>query len=77
MPSLFSEGQFVLSDNDKAAAINLAFLLDINCYNTTYLQIVSLVLTEREKRAIYDFWANLTPETHRAYLCMAEYEGRI
>lgn len=77
MHSFFCGTHCHLSSNDKAAAINLAFLLDIYCYEKEILNFVSNCFTEEEKLAIYAFWLGLTTDTQRAYLCMAEFEGRI
>lgn len=77
MHSFLDNKPCCLSPDDKAAALNLAFLLDIYCYENEILKFVSLCYAENMKLAIYDFWMNLTPQTQRAYLCMAEYEGRI
>ena len=66
-----------LSDDEKASAINLAFLLDITNYDKNLIEEISNKLTESEKHKIYKFWAQLTPVTSRAYLCMAEFERRI
>ncbi|MDO5437028.1 MAG: hypothetical protein Q4F80_02400 [bacterium] len=68
---------YFLTNNDKAAALNLAFLLNIVCYDREILKLVSLVFSKEEKLAIYEFWQKLTPETARAFLCMVEFEGRI
>ena len=63
---LFLKGESPLSDDERAAAINLAFLLDITNYDKKILKEISEKLT-----------ASLTPVTAKAYLCMAEFEERI
>ncbi len=76
MPS-FCNALNTLTDEEKAAALNLAFLLEMFCYDETILNFVSIYFTESQKRAIYAFWAGLTPATQTAYLCMVDFEGKI
>ncbi len=66
-----------LSNDEKAAALNLAFLLELSDYDETMLNFVSNYFKEDQKHAIYAFWAGLTPATQMAYLCMADFEGKI
>ncbi len=76
--SLFSDkGKYTLDNDDRACAINLAFFLDVTNYDKCLLQKISTTFNEEEKQGIYNFWKNLSPMTARAYLCMAEFEGRI
>lgn len=74
---MFLKGESPLSDDERAAAINLAFLLDITNYDKKILKEISEKLTKSEKRHVLSFWASLTPVTAKAYLCMAEFEERI
>ena len=75
---LFSNGnESRLSNDDKASAINLAFFLDVTNYNIKLLKQISDTLNENEKRKLYKFWRELSPVSAKAYLCMAEFEGRL
>lgn len=67
----------VLSDDEKAAAINLVFLMDIVNFDKCVLKAVSEAFDENYKLLLYDFWKNLSLDTARAWLCMVDYEGKI
>ena len=75
--NIFREHRVILSSDDIASAINLAFFLELSGYRIDILKSVSEILSEPEKRAIYDLWLEVSPATARAWLCMAEYEGRL
>ncbi len=66
-----------LTDNAKAAAVNLAFILELQDYDEKLLFKISQVLTNEEKTALYYFWINLTETTARAALCLREFERKI
>lgn len=66
-----------LTDDEKAAAINLAFTLELNSYDSKILAEISEKLSEIEKFKLCDFWLNLTETTARAAFCLLEFEGRL
>ncbi len=67
----------LLSDDDKAAAINLALFLDVRACDKRLLNIISKRLKGKKGRAVYELWRTLSPDTQRVYLCMMDFLGRI
>ena len=66
-----------LTNDEKAAAINLAFTLALNSYDSKILAEISHKLIEIEKVKLCDFLLNLTDTTARAACCLLECEGRL
>lgn len=74
MFSILKTRDVALSADDKARAINLALFLETYNYEEMLLKMVLAIFSIEERKRIYSFWNNLTPATHRAYLCMKEVE---
>lgn len=77
MFSKIENGEFALSDEDKARVINIALFLEHYDYDEKFLNMMLFLFSETERRRIYAFWSSLTPATHKAYLCMKEFEEAL
>ena len=66
-----------LTNDEQAAAINLAFTLELNSYDEKILAELSEKLSEIEKYKLCSFWLNLTETTARSAFCLLEYEGKL
>lgn len=77
MFQFYQKNETRLTADDRAAAINLAFLLDVYGYDKQILKYISEILSEGEKRTLCAFWGSLTEVTARAALCLKEFEGRL
>ena len=58
----------MLTKNEKAQAIQFAMDLELEKFNRYAVKALLLMLSKKERKALFNFWSTCSPLTQKAYL---------